>query len=71
MESPAILAKRVVKFGKEVLQEGKRIVWPTRRDVGFTCALVIVLSFVFAVFFSLVDAILGQGVHWILTMGGS
>ncbi len=62
MTSPA-------KFIREVRQEMHKVTWPTRRETMASTMLVLVLSAVFAVFFMLVDSLLGWGVSAILGLG--
>ena len=44
-----------VEFGQEVRTEAKKVVWPSRREVLITTAMVFVLSAIASVFFLLVD----------------
>ena len=52
------------KFFKEVKQEGKKIVWPTRKETLITTAMVFVMVLIFSLFFLLVDNILS----WLIQM---
>ena len=42
-------------FCTQVLQEARRVIWPTRRDVVLTSIIVFILAFIFAVFLLVVD----------------
>ena len=54
------------RFFKEVKQEGKKIVWPTRKETILTTAMVFVMVFILSLFFLGVDQVLSFGVRWIL-----
>ena len=43
--------------------EMSRVSWPTRKQVQATTAVVIVSVFLFAAYFALVDAVLGQSIN--------
>ncbi len=45
-------------FFKEVKQEGKKIVWPTRKETLITTAMVLVMVVIFSIFFLLVDNVI-------------
>ena len=45
-------------FFKEVKQEGKKIVWPTRKETLITTAMVLVMVIIFSIFFLLVDNVI-------------
>lgn len=62
-------APNPAKFFREVRQEMHKVTWPTRRETLISTAMVMVLSCVAAVFFLMVDAILGWGVAAILGLG--
>ena len=55
-----------VKFLKEVKQEGKKIVWPTRKETLITTAMVFVMVLIFSIFFLLVDNIISWFIKLIL-----
>ena len=46
------------EFFKEVKQEGKKIVWPTRKETLITTAMVLVMVVIFSIFFLLVDNVI-------------
>ena len=48
----------VINFVKEVKKEGKKIVWPTRKETLITTAMVLLMVVVFSIFFLLVDNII-------------
>ncbi|MEC6997028.1 MAG: preprotein translocase subunit SecE [Pseudomonadota bacterium] len=49
---------KYLDFLKEVKQEGKKIVWPTRKETLITTAMVLVMVIIFSIFFLLVDNII-------------
>ncbi len=49
---------RYFDFFKEVKQEGKKIVWPTRKETLITTAMVLVMVVIFSIFFLLVDNVI-------------
>lgn len=54
------------KFIREVRQETSRVTWPTRREVVTSTITVLVLVVIASLFFMLVDAVISNGVEWIL-----
>ncbi|WP_166417986.1 preprotein translocase subunit SecE [Cochlodiniinecator piscidefendens] len=55
------------QFVQQVRAEASKIVWPTRREVLLTTAMVFVMAALTAIFFSLVDLIIRFGLETILT----
>ena len=53
-----------LKFLNEVKQEGKKIVWPTRKETLITTAMVFVMVIIFSIFFLLVDNI----ISWVIKL---
>ena len=49
------------RFLQQVRAEVAKVVWPTRRETGVTTVMTLVLVFIFAVFFFVVDQILSYG----------
>ena len=49
---------KYLDFIKEVKQEGKKIVWPTRKETLITTAMVLIMVVIFSIFFLLVDNII-------------
>ncbi|MBR2136372.1 MAG: preprotein translocase subunit SecE [Alphaproteobacteria bacterium] len=58
-----------LQFLRQVKQEAKKVTWPTKKEVIPSCQMVIVLVVIAAVFFFVVDMILGWGVDKILHLG--
>ncbi len=65
-----MMAKRTnpLQFIQQVRAEGAKIVWPTRREVMLTSAMVFVLSALAATFFSLVDLGIREALDIVLNM---
>jgi preprotein translocase subunit SecE len=61
-ESPA-------KFIREVRQEVGKVTWPSRRETMISTAMVLILVFIAAVFFYVVDSVISFGVRTILGLG--
>lgn len=55
-----------LKFFNEVKQEGKKIVWPTRKETLITTAMVFVMVIIFSIFFLLVDNIISWIIKFLL-----
>ncbi len=59
-----------LQFIQQTRAEVAKVVWPTRREVALTSAMVFLLSIVTAAFFFLVDWLIRQGLQGILTFFG-
>ena len=49
--------------------EASKIVWPTRRETMTTTVMVFIMATIVAIFFFLIDSIIGKGLEFILTIG--
>jgi preprotein translocase subunit SecE len=58
------------KFAREVKQEAKKVVWPTRKEVTVSVLMVLVLATVSAIFFVFIDSLIAFAVGWVLGIGG-
>jgi preprotein translocase subunit SecE len=58
------------EFAVQVRQEISKVTWPSRKETGITTAMVFVMVFLCSIFFLVVDYFLGQGVDWLLRIGG-
>ena len=58
------------QFVQQVRAEASKVVWPTRTETMVTTAMVFVMATLAAIFFFLVDQIIGLGVDPILGLGG-
>ena len=57
-------------FVREVRQEMNKVTWPTRKETMISCAVVLVLVVIAAVFFLVVDTVIASAVKMILGFGG-
>jgi preprotein translocase subunit SecE len=51
---------RIKAFFSEVIQEAKKVTWPTFKEVRDTTIVVIIAIFIFGIFLYLVDMALGE-----------
>jgi preprotein translocase subunit SecE len=58
------------QFIREVRQETAKVTWPSRKETGVTTLMVFIMVVVMAVFFALVDVMLGNAVRFLLGLGG-
>lgn len=59
------------RFLTDVRAEMRKVVAPTRKEVEATTSVVIITTFLFGLFFWVVDMIFSRGVHQILTRLGA
>ena len=60
------------RFLSDVRAEMRKVVVPTRKEVQTTTAVVIVTTFIFGLFFFLVDLVFNRALHEIITrLGGA
>lgn len=57
-----------LQFIQQVRVEASKITWPTRREVGLTTVMVLIMASIFAVFFFLVDLVVRYGLETILRL---
>ena len=57
------------KFFREVRQETSKVTWPSRRETMQTTVMVFIMVALVAVFFMIVDWLLGSVVQAILGLG--
>jgi len=62
--------KNPLQFIQEVRSEVAKVVWPTRREVMVTSAMVFFLAILTAAFFFLVDLLIRSGLEAILNFAG-
>ncbi len=55
--------KGVGEYIDELKAEMRRVTWPSRAQVQATTAVVVISVFLFAAYFALVDAVLGNSVN--------
>ena len=59
----------ILKFIREVRQETAKVTWPSRRETVQATLMVLAMVVLVAIFFLLVDLVLGQAVKFILGFG--
>ncbi|MDE0347955.1 MAG: preprotein translocase subunit SecE [Boseongicola sp.] len=59
-----------LQFIQQVRAEVAKVVWPARREVVLTSAMVFMLTIATAAFFFLVDFLIRQGLQGILSIFG-
>ena len=57
------------QFIQQVRAETAKVVWPTRRETLLTTVMVFIMAALAAVFFFLVDQLIGLGIDQILHLG--
>ena len=57
-------------FVRQVQDETRKVVWPTRRETITTTIMVLIMTTILAVFFLGVDSILGNVVKQLLALAG-
>jgi preprotein translocase subunit SecE len=60
-----------VQFIQQTRAEIAKVVWPSRREVLLTTAMVFTMAVVLALFFALVDLLIRSGLQGVLTYFGS
>jgi preprotein translocase subunit SecE len=56
------------QFLREVRAEGRKVTWATRNEVIVSTVMVLILSIAAAIFFFIVDWIVGGAIRWILNL---
>ncbi len=65
----AIMARtNPLQFIQQVRAETAKVVWPTRREVGLTTVMVLIMASLFATFFFLVDMLIRFSLEAILNI---
>ncbi len=62
------MATNPLQFIQQVRAETAKIVWPTRREVLITSAMVFVMAMLTAIFFFFVDWLIRSGLTMVLGM---
>ena len=58
-----------IQFFQQVQAEGKKIVWPSRKETWITSVMVFIMVILAAIFFWIVDFILAEGAQRVLAIG--
>jgi len=56
------------QFVAQVRAETAKVVWPSRKEAGLTTGMVFLMAIVMAIFFFLIDRILGFGIDLLLSL---
>jgi preprotein translocase subunit SecE len=59
-----------IQFYRQVRQEVSKVTWPSRKETGVTTVMVFIFVILMAIFFLVVDQIVGWLVRLILGLGG-
>jgi preprotein translocase subunit SecE len=59
----------LAQFIREVRQETEKVTWPTRKETAISTGMVLLMVFLAAIFFLLVDQLLAVGVRLFLNLG--
>jgi preprotein translocase subunit SecE len=59
----------LAQFVREVRQETEKVTWPTRKETVISTGMVLLMVFLAAIFFFLVDQLLAVGVRLFLNLG--
>jgi preprotein translocase subunit SecE len=59
----------VPQFIGQVRAEGRKIVWPSRKETWITSVMVFIMVIIAAIFFWIVDTGLGFAFRWIIGLG--
>jgi preprotein translocase subunit SecE len=57
------------RFFSEVRAEGRKVTWATRQEVTVSTIMVLAMGVAAAIFFFLVDTVVGGLIRWILNIG--
>ena len=63
------MALQPAKFVREVRTEISRVTWPTRKETMVTTGLVVAMASIAAIFFFVVDQVIGLGVRALFHVG--
>ena len=63
------MAFHPVKFMREVRAEMARVTWPSRKETLVTTGLVFAMATIAAIFFFVVDQVIGLGVRALFNVG--
>ena len=58
------------EFIRQVRQEANKVTWPSRKETVTSTVMVLVMVFLAAAFFFLVDLVLSEIVQRVLALGG-
>jgi preprotein translocase subunit SecE len=70
MKGSTMARTNPAQFIQQVRAEAAKVVWPTRRETMLTTVMVFIMATLAAIFFFLIDQIIGFGIDQILHLGG-
>ena len=56
------------EFMRQVQAEGRKVVWPTRKETTTTAIFVAIMMVILAIFFLGIDTLFGSVVRWLLSL---
>jgi len=59
--------EKTIQYIKEVIEEGKKVTWPTRKQTIFFTIAVLIISMITAYFLGFFDFLFAQGLKILLT----
>ncbi len=59
--------KKILEYIKEVIEEGKRVTWPTKKQTIFYTVAFFAVSIIIAYYLGLLDFLFGQGLNLLIT----
>ena len=68
--SSSAVAAQPTKFLREVRAEMAKVTWPSRRDTTVTTSLVLAMTVLVALFFLVIDQLIGFGVRALFGLQG-
>ncbi len=63
------MAQGIVRFFREVKQEGRKVAWPSRKETTTTTVVVLIMVFIMSMFFLVTDMVVSNVIEFILTLG--
>ena len=71
VDAPAPAKPKVspMQFFSQVRAEGRKIVWPSRKETWITSVMVLIMVLLAAAFFWIVDSLLGIAFRYIVAFG--
>ena len=71
VDAPAPAKPRVspAQFFSQVRAEGRKIVWPSRKETWITSVMVFIMVIIASIFFWIVDTGLGYAFRYIIALG--
>lgn len=58
---------KIINYIKEVIEEAKKVTWPTRKQTILFTIAVLVVSLLVAYYLGLLDYLFSKGLGWLLT----